>query len=51
VVDPKKRLNAEEILKHDWVVGDKTPRKSLASVTSRIKELNAKKNDPKLMPN
>ena len=42
VVDPSKRLTAEQIMKHTWIVGEKTPRKILSSVTHKIKEFNAK---------
>jgi len=43
VVDPSKRLNAEGILKHPWVVGDVTPRNNLPTVTAKIKEFNARR--------
>lgn len=43
VVDPAKRLNAEGILKHPWIVGDVTPRKNLPTVTAKIKEFNARR--------
>lgn len=43
VADPKKRLNADEILAHAWIVGDVTPRKKLPQVTEKIKEFNAKR--------
>jgi calcium/calmodulin-dependent protein kinase I len=43
VVDPSKRLTADGILKHPWVVGDVTPRKNLPSVTAKIKEFNARR--------
>jgi serine/threonine protein kinase len=43
VVDPYKRLNADQILKHPWIVGDVTPRKNLPSVTAKIKEFNARR--------
>jgi serine/threonine protein kinase len=42
-VDPKKRLNAEQILANPWIVGEKTPRKPLMNVTDKIKEYNAKR--------
>jgi calcium/calmodulin-dependent protein kinase I len=43
IVDPYKRLNADQILKHPWIVGDVTPRKNLPSVTAKIKEFNARR--------
>jgi len=43
VVDPKKRLNANEILKHPWVIAAVTPRKHLTMVVPKIKEWNAKR--------
>jgi len=43
VTDPNKRLNAEGILKHPWIVGDVTPRKNLPTVTAKIKEFNARR--------
>jgi calcium/calmodulin-dependent protein kinase I len=43
VVDPSKRLTADGILKHPWVVGDVTPRKNLPIVTAKLKEFNAKR--------
>jgi len=42
-VDPKKRFNADQILKHPWIVGDVTPRKSLPIVATKIKEFNSKR--------
>ena len=42
-VDPKKRLTAEEISAHPWVVGTKTPRTELPNVTDKIKEYNNKR--------
>jgi len=42
VVDPAKRLTAEGILNHPWIVGEKTPRKPLKAVTDMIREFNAK---------
>lgn len=41
VVDPSKRLNAQEILDHPWVSGDSTPRTELPNVTEKIREFNA----------
>jgi len=29
IVDPKKRLKPDEILKHPWIVGEVTPRSNL----------------------
>jgi serine/threonine protein kinase len=43
VVDPTKRYNAEKILAHPWIVGEKTPRKQLPNVTDKIREFSAKK--------
>ncbi len=42
VVDPKARLTSDQILVHPWIVGEKTPRKHLLSVTEKIKEFNLK---------
>lgn len=41
--DPSQRFNADQILKHPWVVGIVTPRKQLADVSTKIRELNARK--------
>ena len=43
VVDITKRYDADKILAHPWIVGEKTPRKQLPNVTSKIREFNAKK--------
>lgn len=43
VVDPKKRLTAEEIYNHPWVSGEKTPRTELPNVTDKMKEYNSKR--------
>lgn len=43
VADPSKRLDADAILANPWVVGEKTPRKQLSHVTSKIREFNAKR--------
>lgn len=40
VVDISKRFNAEKILAHPWIAGEKTPRKQLPSITSKMKEFN-----------
>jgi serine/threonine protein kinase len=42
-VDPTKRLDADKILAHTWVIGEKTPRKQLPNVTNKIREFNAKR--------
>jgi serine/threonine protein kinase len=43
VKDPKKRLDAEQLLEHPWVRGISTPRVSLPNVTQQIKEFNARR--------
>jgi serine/threonine protein kinase len=43
VVDPYKRIDADGILKHPWIVGDVTPRKNLPTVSAKIKEFNARR--------
>jgi len=43
VVDPTKRYDEDKILSHPWIVGEKTPRKQLPNVTSKIREFSAKK--------
>ena len=43
VIDPAKRLNADQILSHPWVVGTDTSRKELPGVTQQMKEYNAKR--------
>lgn len=42
-IDPAKRLDGDAILAHPWIVGEKTPRKSLPKVTEKIREFNAKR--------
>jgi hypothetical protein len=42
-VDPAKRLKADEILAHPWIVGDITPRKNIPNVTDQIKEYHLSK--------
>ncbi len=49
MIDPTKRFDADKILSHPWVVGEKTPRKQLPNVTNKIREFNAKK-DAKVNP-
>jgi serine/threonine protein kinase len=41
--DPHKRLNAEQLLSHPWIVGEGTPRKELPNVTQQMKEFNARR--------
>ena len=43
VVDPSKRLNAEQILSHPWVYGDKAPRTILGNVTENMRQYNIKR--------
>eukprot|EP01016_Furgasonia_blochmanni_P007073 TRINITY_DN12834_c0_g1_i12.p1 TRINITY_DN12834_c0_g1~~TRINITY_DN12834_c0_g1_i12.p1 ORF type:complete len:379 (-),score=126.99 TRINITY_DN12834_c0_g1_i12:113-1249(-) len=43
VIDPKKRLNAEQILNHPWMVGQVTPRTALPEVGVKLKEWNARR--------
>eukprot|EP00744_Colponema_vietnamica_P001930 GILI01003122.1.p1 GENE.GILI01003122.1~~GILI01003122.1.p1 ORF type:complete len:325 (+),score=117.91 GILI01003122.1:112-1086(+) len=43
VVDPARRLNADEILAHPWIKGEETPRDHLPNVTNRMKDFQAKK--------
>lgn len=43
VKDPKKRLNAEQLLEHPWVRGISTPRVQLSSVPQQIREYNARR--------
>jgi len=42
-VDPKKRMNADQILEHPWVLGEMTPRKILPNVTDKIRDFNSKR--------
>jgi len=39
VKDPKKRLNAEQILSHPWMNGDKTPRTNLTYFENKNKKI------------
>lgn len=41
VVDPKQRLDADEILAHPWIKGDDTPRTDMPDVRVAIKKYNA----------
>lgn len=43
VVDPAKRLNAEQIMAHPWIQGENTPRNQLPNVPEKMKEYNAKR--------
>ena len=43
ILDPTKRFDADKILAHPWIVGEKTPRKQLPNVTNKIREFNAKR--------
>lgn len=36
-VEPSKRITAESILEHPWILGEKTPRKKLENVTDKIR--------------
>ena len=41
--DPANRLNAEQLLSHPWIVGDRTPRKELPNIPQKMKEFNARR--------
>lgn len=43
VVDPHKRLTAEQILAHPWVYGDKTPVHTLGNVKENMRQYNIKR--------
>jgi serine/threonine protein kinase len=43
VVNPSKRLTADQMLEHPWVTGESTPRTELINVTKNIKEYNLKR--------
>lgn len=43
VIDPKKRLTAEQILMHPWIYGDKTPIQSLDNVKENMRQYNIKR--------
>jgi hypothetical protein len=40
VVDPKKRLRPDEILKHPWIVGEVTPRTNLPNIKKAVGQYN-----------
>jgi calcium/calmodulin-dependent protein kinase I len=42
VVDPKRRLSADEVLNHEWLIGKTTPKKPMDDLPNKIKDLNAK---------
>jgi serine/threonine protein kinase len=37
-LDPKKRPKASDILSHQWMVGDVTPRKILPNFTDKLRQ-------------
>ena len=41
--DQNKRLTADQLLAHPWIIGEGTPRKELPNVTQQIKEFNARR--------
>lgn len=43
VVDPQKRLNAEQILAHPWVYGDTASIRTLESVKENMRQYNIKR--------
>jgi calcium/calmodulin-dependent protein kinase I len=43
VIDPSKRLTADQILVHPWVTGDKTPVHILESVKENMRQYNIKR--------
>ena len=43
VADPKKRLNADEILAHPWITSESTPRQDMPKLIETIREFNAKR--------
>ncbi len=49
VVDATKRFDADKILAHPWIVGEKTPCKLLPHVTDKIREFNDKKGAVKVL--
>ena len=42
-MDPKNRLDADGILKHPWISGNKNPEKHMPNTLDAIKEFNAKR--------
>lgn len=43
VLDPKKRLNADQILEHPWIIDKTTKVKNLTNTTAGMREYNTKK--------
>jgi len=43
VVNPSKRMTAEAMLSHPWIIGEETPTELLRGVTMKIREFNAKR--------
>lgn len=43
IVDPKKRMTADQMLEHPWVKGTATPRTELTTFNEQLKSYNAKR--------
>lgn len=43
VVNPKERLNADQILAHPWIKGEDTPRKEIQGFTENMRKFNARR--------
>ena len=43
LVDPSKRLDANGVLNHPWMQDNVTPRTELSEVTTKLRELNARR--------
>lgn len=43
VIEPSKRLNADQILSHPWVYGDKASIKILGNVPENMRQYNTKR--------